>query len=107
MADGVRLELEIDAGLTVFDGHFDDHPILPGIAEVHWAMCFAQGRLPVAGRFAGMSRLKFTRVIQPPTRLTLALQWRARAEGGALAFAYQDAHGGCASGELLFAPSSP
>lgn len=102
LADGIELDLSVTPDLTVFDGHFDDHPIVPGIAEVDWALKLARPRLPVAGVFTGLSKIKFSRVIQPPARLTLTLSWQP----GTLAFAYRDDAGPCSSGELCFAPAA-
>ncbi len=93
------LKLHIPADLLVFDGHFDDHPIVPGIAEVDWALRLARTRLPVTGAFCGLAKLKFMRVIQPLAELTLTLEWRS----GTLAFEYRDGRGACSAGELLFA----
>ena len=102
LAEGIELDLSVTTDLAVFDGHFDDHPIVPGIAEVDWALRFARPRLPVAGVFTGLSKVKFSRVIQPPARLTLTLSWLP----GALAFAYRDDQGPCSSGELCFGPAA-
>lgn len=92
------LQLHISRELSIFDGHFDDHPIVPGIAEVDWAMKLARSRLPVAGVFCGLGKVKFMRVIQPLADLTLTLEWQPQK----LAFEYRDARGACSSGELLF-----
>ncbi len=92
------LKLAIAPDLAVFEGHFDDHPIIPGIAEVDWALKFARTRLPVTGGFCGMTKLKFMRVIQPEAMLTLTLDWQP----GRLRFDYRDARGAYSEGELLF-----
>ena len=100
VAGGIELDLSVPGDMLVFDGHFDRHPIVPGIAEVDWAVRLARPRLPVTGTFKGLSRLKFSRVIQPPASLTLSLAWKP----GALAFEFRDARGSCSSGEVLFEP---
>ena len=92
------LKLSIAPDLPVFEGHFDEHPIVPGIAEVDWALKLARTRLPVTGAFCGMAKLKFMRVIQPQAMLTLTLDWQP----GTLHFEYRDARGACSEGELLF-----
>lgn len=93
------LQLHIQRELTIFKGHFDDYPIVPGIAEVDWALKLARQRLPVAGTFCGLSKIKFMRVIQPLADLTLTLEWQPQK----LAFEYRDVRGAYSSGELLFA----
>lgn len=97
-ADRVTLQLHIPRELGIFEGHFDDHPIVPGIAEVDWALKLARPRLPVAGAFCGLGKVKFMRVIQPLAELTLTLEWQPQK----LTFEYRDARGACSSGELLF-----
>lgn len=97
-AAGIELDLAVPEGMAVFDGHFDGHPIVPGIAEVDWAVRFARTRLPVTGSFKGLSRIKFGLVIQPPASLTLSLAWKP----GTLAFEFRDKRGSCSSGEVLF-----
>lgn len=92
------LQLHLPRELLIFEGHFDEHPIVPGIAEVDWAMRFAATRLPVAGAFCGMGKVKFMRVIQPLARLTLKLDWQPQK----LRFEFHDARGACSQGELLF-----
>lgn len=98
VADGIELDLSVLEDMDVFDGHFDAHPIVPGIAEVDWAVRLARPRLPVTGAFTGLARLKFSRVIQPPAALTLSLAWTP----GTLRFEFRDVRGSCSSGEVLF-----
>ncbi|WP_315982745.1 hypothetical protein [Aliamphritea spongicola] len=54
--DGQIAELtcRIPAELVYFDGHFEHHPILPGITQVHWAERFGRDLLAVKGRFCGL-----------------------------------------------------
>jgi acyl-CoA synthetase (AMP-forming)/AMP-acid ligase II len=72
-ADHARFEFDLDLSLRWFDGHFPDRPILPGVAQIHLAAVFAEEAWGV--RFVGseMSRVKFRRVIEPATRVSLVL----------------------------------
>lgn len=74
-ADSVMLWLQIDPGLNVFKGHFDQLPVLPGIVQLHWALalCGEYLRHIDAHEISHIEALKFQHVIQPGTELTLAL----------------------------------
>jgi acyl-coenzyme A synthetase/AMP-(fatty) acid ligase/3-hydroxymyristoyl/3-hydroxydecanoyl-(acyl carrier protein) dehydratase len=101
-ADGRRVLLEITApaNLVYFDGHFNEAPILPGVAQVDWAIRFGRERFALPPRFRAMHALKFQHVIQPgmPVQLEL-LHDPAK---GQLTFAYRSAAGQHASGRILF-----
>jgi acyl-CoA synthetase (AMP-forming)/AMP-acid ligase II len=97
--DHVELTLLVEPSLPQFDGHFPAHPVLPGVAQLDWAMDFGRECFDIAGEFAGMDALKFQRVVVPGTRLTLSLDWQAP---GRLNFRYQSALGQHANGRLLF-----
>ncbi|MBS0975225.1 3-hydroxyacyl-ACP dehydratase FabZ family protein [Serratia rubidaea] len=68
--------MRLPAELAWFRGHFPQHPILPGVAQVNWAMQFAAALLPIEGDFSGMEVLKFQRPILPLETVTLALEWQ-------------------------------
>jgi 3-hydroxymyristoyl/3-hydroxydecanoyl-(acyl carrier protein) dehydratase len=96
-----ELELDLDADLAVFDGHFPQATILPGVAQLDWAIRFGREAFPLPPRFLRMEALKFQRVARPGDRIRLHLQWAA--EKSTLAFQYTSAHGPHASGRVVFA----
>jgi len=95
-----ELELDLDADLAVFDGHFPQATILPGVAQLDWAIRFGREVFPMPPRFLRMEALKFQRVARPGDRIRLHLQWAA--EKATLAFQYTSAHGPHASGRVVF-----
>lgn len=96
----VELALLVEASLPQFEGHFRDHPVLPGVAQLDWALLFGRELFDIDGEFTGVEALKFQRVVVPGTRLMLTLDWQAP---GRLSFRYQSAQGGQhASGRVLF-----
>lgn len=99
-ADGLSLRLKVPPDCLHFEGHFGEHAILPGVSQVHWVMQLAQSRLPISGRFAGLTKLKFMRVIRPGAELSLELRWQR----SALSFCYRDAGGDFSQGAIRFAP---
>jgi len=96
--DKVELTLLVEPTLPQFEGHFPDHPVLPGVAQLDWALLFGRELFDIEGVFTGVEALKFQRVVVPGTRLTLTLEWQA----GRLGFRYQSALGPHASGRVQF-----
>jgi 3-hydroxymyristoyl/3-hydroxydecanoyl-(acyl carrier protein) dehydratase len=89
--DRLELLLEITTELACFEGHFPGRPILPGIAQVDWAVQFGTALGFDPDKFTAMPRLKFQTLIEPDCRVTLTL----RRTNTGLRFTYT-------SGEILF-----
>jgi 3-hydroxymyristoyl/3-hydroxydecanoyl-(acyl carrier protein) dehydratase len=70
--------LDIHAGLSVFDGHFEVAPILPGVAQLDWALTLGRQCFALPERFVRLEVLKFVRPVPPGTALKLALQFKPR-----------------------------
>lgn len=99
-ADAIGLDLLIPESLFYFRGHFPDHPILPGIVQLHWAIRFGRQHLPVGAGPAQMVRVKFVRPIGPETRLMLRMTHAQSANR--LSFDYRDEQGAFSSGQIGF-----
>ena len=50
-ADRVEIVLSLDPALFWFRGHFAVQPLLPGVAQIDWAMHYATRLLAPAGAF--------------------------------------------------------
>ena len=100
-----RVELEVTADLAVFDGHFDCFPVLPGVAQLDWAIGFARSCFVMPPRFLRAEALKFQKPVLPPIRLLLDLQWDAAT--GRLVFSLVSALGTHAVGRAVFGPDTP
>jgi acyl-coenzyme A synthetase/AMP-(fatty) acid ligase/3-hydroxymyristoyl/3-hydroxydecanoyl-(acyl carrier protein) dehydratase len=87
--------------LAVFDGHFPGWPILPGVAQVDWAIAFARERFALPARFLRLDALKFSQPAAPGMRLELDLRWNAAA--ATLQFEYRSDAGRHSSGRVVFA----
>jgi len=94
------LEVSAPANLVYFDGHFTQAPILPGVAQVEWAVHYGRSFFPLPPAFRSMLALKFQHVIQPDAPVRLELQFDAAKSQ--LAFAYRSESGQHASGRILF-----
>jgi len=100
-ADAAKLQLSITRELAVFDGHFPNTPVLPGVALVDWAIEYGRMAFGIAMPFARMEALKFQQLVRPDTQLELEFGWRA--ETGTLNFSFRSTHGIHASGRIVFA----
>jgi len=100
--EGAKADLEIvlDPELAVFDGHFPQIAILPGVAQLDWAVRWGREAFAMPPRFIRMENLKFQRVLRPGTRVRLHLEWQQAKS--ALVFRYQSEHGAHASGRVIF-----
>jgi acyl-coenzyme A synthetase/AMP-(fatty) acid ligase len=80
LADGAEFDLFISADLACFDGHFPRMPIVPGVAQIDWAVKLAARHLNFPIDSAQAFRVKFRRVAFPNTVVTLSLRhtgpWR-------------------------------
>ena len=99
-ATQAQLELDLDPALVVFDGHFPQVPILPGVAQLDWAVRFGREAFALPPHFLRMEMLKFQRVARPGMRIRLHLEWLVQKQ--ALAFRYESEHGPHASGRVVF-----
>jgi len=97
----VRLQLDVDAGLAVFDGHFPEAAVLPGVALLDWANRLGREVFGLTGDFAGMDAVKFQHLVRPGMQLDVELTWRA--DKGQLGFRFSSETGVHASGRLRFA----
>jgi acyl-coenzyme A synthetase/AMP-(fatty) acid ligase len=95
------VSLDILPQLRVLDGHFPGAPVLPGVAQLDWAIVFGrQAFADIPSRFLRAEQLKFQLPVLPPLDLTLALQWDGPT--GRLSFTYSSQQGTHSSGRLLF-----
>lgn len=74
LANGVELDLFIPGDLAQLDGHFPGMPIVPGVAQIDWAVMFANTHLGLGIKAAQSLQVKFRRVTVPDTLVTLALR---------------------------------
>ncbi len=73
----VVIDLDIPVSLPHFAGHFDGYPILPGVAQLDWAIALARETFALPPAFKAVERLKFNAPVLPPCRLQLTLDYQA------------------------------
>ncbi len=96
-----ELELLLDPALRVFDGHFPQARILPGVAQLDWAVRYGRQAFTLPPRFVRMEAVKFQHVARPGQLLLLRLDWDV--ERGVLGFRYTSDSGVHASGRVVLA----
>ncbi|HEY9028753.1 MAG TPA: acyl-CoA synthetase, partial [Burkholderiaceae bacterium] len=96
-----QASIALDAALQVFDGHFPGAPILPGVAQVDWAIAFARERFDMPANFVRMDALKFSQPALPGMHLDIELHWNAAT--ATLQFEYRSTAGRHSSGRIVFA----
>ncbi len=93
----VELDLMITDDLPVLAGHFPTMPVVPGVAQLDWAMALAAQHLGLAIRSAQQFQVKFSNLLRPDTLVTLQL--RHRTEARRLHFEYR-------AGDTIFSSGS-
>ncbi|HEX5313898.1 MAG TPA: hypothetical protein VFX38_03190 [Gammaproteobacteria bacterium] len=71
----LRLTLAVDPDLDWFAGHFPGQPVLPGIAQIGWAIAFAREGFGLAADPPGLDQVKFLRPVEPGATLVLELKY--------------------------------
>jgi hypothetical protein len=99
---GIELLLHIGEGLAQLEGHFPNLPIVPGVAQIDWAVSLAAVHLGLAIESAQWFQIKFRRVMLPGTEVTLTLGLNTnRAK---LAFEYRAGRETLSSGSIRLTP---
>ncbi|MFJ2986690.1 AMP-binding protein [Collimonas sp. NPDC087041] len=96
----ILLELTVPKDLLYFNGHFDGAPILPGVAQLDWAIHYGRAYFTLAPQFLGVLALKFQRVITPG--MVVHLELNNDTQKSCLGFRITSAAGQHASGRITF-----
>lgn len=76
-SDKASLRVKVPMDCCWFKGHFDQAPILSGVAQLDWIMTLAAEYLQIQAPFMGVEALKFQQVIQPGDELLVELEYKA------------------------------
>lgn len=93
-------EVEITADYRVFDGHFPGQPVLPGVAQIDWAVLLARQVFALPAQVVRLEAVKFRALLIPPCVARLTLRWDAAKR--ALSFAWLREAVTFASGKVIF-----
>lgn len=97
-AGSVVLDFLLPEEEPAFAGHFREHPVLPGVVQLDWALRFAEVFLGVAQPVARDFQVKFRRIIRPRREVSLLLT--SNRAKGYLAFEYRLAGEAASSGRI-------
>lgn len=101
--NSVCLALGLDADLFQFQGHFPNHPILPGVAQLDWAVRFTREYLELSCDIREISKLKFRQLVSPEDPVELQLDYAPLKH--CVKFEYRDHQGApCSSGVIHLDP---
>ncbi len=101
-AGRARLAFEVDAGLRVLQGHFPRVAVVPGVAQVDWAIGWMGDAFSCAPPIARVDALKFQALMRPGHQVTLELEWNPQRTTAS--FRYQGPDGTpFSSGRVVFA----
>lgn len=101
-ARAVTVELRVQPDLACLRGHFPLLPVVPGAAQLGWALEFGVELIGTPGTLNGARSVKFERIIQPGSSFRLRLE--AEPAGGELRFEYSSAAGRHSSGRIATGP---
>lgn len=99
-AVSARLTVRVPESLIYLDGHFDAHPIVPGVVQIHWAVAYARRAFAISSLFRRLEAVKFFNVLSPGDEADLAIEYDA--DRGRLLFGFENAHTKFSAGRVLF-----
>ena len=94
-----RLLLDINKNLACLNGHFPDWPVLPGVAQIEWAIAFAKANGFQGQCFSRLEVIKFQNPIIPNKFISLELTWD---DAERLVFKYFDEQMSYSGGRIFF-----
>ncbi len=94
------LAMHITPALRVLDGHFPQTPVVPGVAQVDWAIGWGREAFGIQGAFLRLDVLKFQRLMLPGHDVRLDLDWNA--EKSTLTFKFTSPRGSYSSGRVVW-----
>ncbi|MCL1138045.1 thioester dehydrase [Shewanella pneumatophori] len=97
-ADSATWRLDIAADLNYFNGHFPEHPVLPGVTQLDWAIKLGCAHFGYNVNVATLEVLKFQQLMLPNTQVDLIVSHNAAKQK--LTFAYSDGEKRFASGRI-------
>lgn len=75
VTSGFELDLYVPENFYLFQGHFPQAPILPGVVQLDWAIQFAAKQFGWhIAQVADIEVLKFKVIIKPKQNITLSLK---------------------------------
>lgn len=96
-----ELTMRISGDLKVLAGHFPSLPVVPGVAQIDWAVTWAREAFAMSGAFTRLEALKFQNLMLVGHDVRLTIEWHA--ERRSLSFKYVSGATVYSSGRVVFA----
>lgn len=103
--NSVELTLYLDPAIHWFKGHFPELPVLPGVAQVDWAVHYGQRYFAISGQFSSMLDLRFQKLTRPGISVCLHLSYDEAKQQ--LRFSYRSELGEHSRGRIVFDGGKP
>ncbi|GGB07960.1 ApeI family dehydratase [Agarivorans gilvus] len=71
----VKLSLFVSKDLACLQGHFPQLPVVPGLAQLHWAVLFGAEYVAPSNQVQAVEALKYQHVMQPENEVQLELRF--------------------------------
>lgn len=94
------LEMTIGSDLKVLEGHFVEVPVVPGVAQLDWAITWGREAFKFTGHLVRLEVLKFQALMMPGHEVKLALDWNP--EKSTLIFKFASETARYSSGRAVF-----
>jgi acyl-coenzyme A synthetase/AMP-(fatty) acid ligase/3-hydroxymyristoyl/3-hydroxydecanoyl-(acyl carrier protein) dehydratase len=101
-ANRAVVEFSVNPNLRVLDGHFPLSPIVPGVAQLAWAIAWGREAFGASARCQRVDVLKFQRLMVPGGRHRCELEWSS--EKSVLTFRMTSTSGQFSSGRVVCTP---
>ena len=98
--DEAHVVMGIGSELCWFRGHFPGNPVLPGVVQLHWAVTVSRAAFDFAQNVSEVRRLKFSRVVTPPSQVDLVVTRQGEHEAR---FTFSSGGDRNSEGSLIFA----
>ena len=74
LPDQATFLIEVPAHLEAFQGHFPEHPILPGVVQIDWVVRLASLHLNMSDKTMRDFQVKYFNIIHPDSKLNLKIE---------------------------------
>lgn len=101
--NSVEFQLFVAAELECFKGHFPQQPVLPGVAQLDWAIQLGCQHFGYPANVAKLEVLKFQQILLPDSAVTLSIDHNPAKQK--LSFRYHSEDRRFASGRIVIGSS--
>lgn len=86
----IVLKCFIPNSLFYFKGHFPQMPVLPGVAQLHWVVFYANEFFKITSSINQINTIKFMKIIVPENIVIITLQYYPDLKYFTYTYSYED-----------------